>query len=191
MSLRSEDFRVLKAAVDAREAPLFRGSWIGDYNDAYSFLQVLKGGFGINLPRYASDPYDVALAMAATADATQRATYLATAERELLADVPLIPLYFYASKHLVSPRVQGWYDNVMNVTYSKDLSSRALTNMKGQAGSFSCTIRERVRMVSGECPRTLAPLSTSATKSLSNQAFARDSNLARPVQHPRSVRAKP
>jgi oligopeptide transport system substrate-binding protein len=122
VSLRSEDFRVLKAAVDAREAPLFRGSWIGDYNDAYSFLQVLKGGFGINLPRYASDPYDVALAMAAASPGKDRETYLAAAERQLLADVPVIPLYFYVSKHLVAPRVQGWYDNVMNVTYSKDLS---------------------------------------------------------------------
>ena len=105
VSLRSEDFRVLKAAIDARESPLFRGSWIGDYNDAYSFLQVLKGGFGINLPRYASDPYDVALAMAAVSSADKRETYLATAERQLLADVPLIPLYFYVSKHLVAPRV--------------------------------------------------------------------------------------
>jgi oligopeptide transport system substrate-binding protein len=122
VSLRSEDFRVLKAAIDAREAPLFRGSWIGDYNDAYSFLQVLKGGFGINLPRYASDPYDVALAMAAVAEGAGRATYLAAAERQLLADAPLIPLYFYVSKHLVAPRVEGWYDNVMNVTYSKDLA---------------------------------------------------------------------
>ena len=85
VSLRSEDFRVLKAAIDAREAPLFRGSWIGDYNDAYSFLQVLKGGFGINLPRYASDPYDVALAMAAVSPGEQRATYLAAAERQLLS----------------------------------------------------------------------------------------------------------
>jgi oligopeptide transport system substrate-binding protein len=124
VSLRSEDFRVLKAAVDAREAPLFRGSWIGDYNDAYSFLQVLKGGFGINLPRYASEPYDVALAMAAVEGGEKRATYLAAAESQLLADAPLVPLYFYASKHLVAPRVQGWYDNVMNVTYSKDLSIR-------------------------------------------------------------------
>jgi oligopeptide transport system substrate-binding protein len=122
VSLRSEDFRVLKAAIDAREAPLFRGSWIGDYNDAYSFLQVLKGGFGINLPRYASDPYDVALAMAAVSPGDARAAYLAAAERQLLADVPLIPLYFYVSKHLVAPRVEGWYDNVMNVTYSKDLA---------------------------------------------------------------------
>lgn len=122
VSLRSEDFRVLKAAIDAREAPLYRGSWIGDYNDAYSFLQVLKGGFGINLPRYASDPYDVALAMAATASPGQRATWLAAAEREMLKDTPVVPLYFYVSKHLVAPRVEGWYDNVMNVTYSKDLS---------------------------------------------------------------------
>lgn len=121
-SLRSEDFRVLKAAIDAREAALFRGSWIGDYNDAYSFLQVLKGGFGINLPRYANSAYDAALAEASRSTGDVREAHLAVAERQLLEDVPLIPLYFYVSKHLVSPRVIGWYDNVMNVTYSKDLS---------------------------------------------------------------------
>ena len=125
VSLRSEDFRVLKAAIDAREAPLFRGSWIGDYNDAYSFLQVLKGRFGINLPRYESDAYDAALAAASGSSGEERTAHLAVAERQLLEDVPLIPLYFYVSKHLVAPRVSGWYDNVMNVTYSKDLS---LTN---------------------------------------------------------------
>jgi ABC-type oligopeptide transport system substrate-binding subunit len=122
VSLRSEDFRVLKAAIDAREAPLFRASWISDYNDAYSFLQILKGGFGINLPRYASPTYDAALAAASTTGGNERIAHLATAERQLLTDVPLIPLYFYVSKHLVAPRVSGWYDNVMNVTYSKDLA---------------------------------------------------------------------
>ncbi|MBX3703075.1 MAG: peptide ABC transporter substrate-binding protein [Steroidobacteraceae bacterium] len=122
VSLRSEDFRVLKAAIDAREAALFRASWIGDYNDAYSFLQVLKSGFGINLPRYASAKYDQLLAAASKAPAEERAALLAAAERQLLEDVPLIPLYFYVSKHLVAPRVSGWYDTVMNVTYSKDLA---------------------------------------------------------------------
>jgi hypothetical protein len=28
------------------------------------------------------------------------------------------------NKHLVKPEVQGWYDNVMNVVYSKDLALR-------------------------------------------------------------------
>jgi ABC-type oligopeptide transport system substrate-binding subunit len=122
ISLRSEDFRVLKAAIDAREAALFRGSWLGDYNDAYSFLQVLKGGFGINLPRYASRDYDRLLASASTTRGAERAEILAAAERQLLEDVPLIPIYFYVSKHLVAPRVRGWYGNVMNVTYSRDLA---------------------------------------------------------------------
>jgi ABC-type oligopeptide transport system substrate-binding subunit len=122
VSLRSEDFRVLKAAIDAREAALFRASWIGDYNDAYSFLQVLKGGFGINLPRYSSRQYDGLLAAASKTAGAERAALLAAAERQLLEDTPVIPLYFYVSKHLVAPRVSGWYGNVMNVTYSKDLA---------------------------------------------------------------------
>jgi hypothetical protein len=28
------------------------------------------------------------------------------------------------NKHLVKPEVDGWYDNVMNVVYSKDLGLR-------------------------------------------------------------------
>jgi len=46
---------------------------------------------------------------------------LEEAERLMLADHPLLPLYFYVNKHLVKPRVEGWPDNVMNVQYSKDL----------------------------------------------------------------------
>jgi oligopeptide transport system substrate-binding protein len=121
--LRAEEFRALKQSIDARRVQAFRGSWIADYNDPWSFLQVLSGGFGINLPRYASPAYDELLAGAAVAaDAARRAELLAAAERRLLEDVPLVPLYFYVSKHLVAGRVRGWYDNVMNVTYSKDLS---------------------------------------------------------------------
>jgi oligopeptide transport system substrate-binding protein len=40
----------------------------------------------------------------------------------MLRDHPMIPIYFYVNKHLVKPEVHGWYDNVMNVVYSKDLS---------------------------------------------------------------------
>ena len=39
----------------------------------------------------------------------------------MLADHPVLPLYFYVNKHLVKPWVHGWTDNVMNIVYSKDL----------------------------------------------------------------------
>jgi oligopeptide transport system substrate-binding protein len=49
---------------------------------------------------------------------------LQSAERVVLRDHPLMPIYFYVNKHLVKPEVDGWYDNVMNVVYSKDLGLR-------------------------------------------------------------------
>jgi ABC-type oligopeptide transport system substrate-binding subunit len=55
-------------------------------------------------------------------DLERRRLYLEEAERVLLADHPVIPLYFYVSKHLVSPRVRGWGDNVLDYHYSQHLS---------------------------------------------------------------------
>ena len=68
--LTAVEFRSLMADIDARNVEMFRMSWSGDYNDAYTFLQYLKSGFGINLPRYSNPAYDALLARASsTADA--------------------------------------------------------------------------------------------------------------------------
>jgi oligopeptide transport system substrate-binding protein len=122
-SLAAVEFRSLMQDVDRRDVDLFRLSWIGDYNDAYTFLQYLKSDFGINLPRYESERYDALLEEGARqVDVAKRRDFLEQAERAMLADHPVIPLYFYVNKHLVKPELVGWYDNVMNVVYSQDLS---------------------------------------------------------------------
>jgi oligopeptide transport system substrate-binding protein len=124
--LAAVEFRSLFQAIDRREVDMYRLSWIGDYNDAYSFLQYLKGGFGINLPHYSSAAYDALLAEASRqTDVARRRALLEQAERTMLADHPLIPLYFYVNKHLVKPELKGWYDNVLDVVYSSDLELRA------------------------------------------------------------------
>lgn len=121
--LSAVEFKVLQDDVRARRMDMFRLAWIGDYNDAYNFLQYFKGDFGINLPHYRNAAYDHLLENAASEpDIAKRRASLEAAERLMLADHPVIPLYFYVNKHLVSPRVGGWYDNVMNVVYSKDLT---------------------------------------------------------------------
>jgi oligopeptide transport system substrate-binding protein len=123
--LTAVEFKSLFQDVDRRDVDVFRFSWVGDYNDPYTFLQYLKSDFGINLPHYKSAPYDALLAQASRqTDLARRRELLEQAERTMLADQPLIPLYFYVNKHLVKPEVQGWYDNVMNVMYSQDLSLR-------------------------------------------------------------------
>jgi oligopeptide transport system substrate-binding protein len=121
--LRAEEFKVLLQDIDRGDVMMFRASWVGDYDDAYGFLQVLQGGFGINLPHYANPAYDDLLARAANdEDPGRRRLLLQQAEALMLSDQPLIPLYFYVSKHLVSARVVGWQDNAMNVVYTKNLA---------------------------------------------------------------------
>jgi oligopeptide transport system substrate-binding protein len=122
-TLYAEEFRALLQTIQARrETQVFRSSWVGDYNDAFSFAQVLRGDFGINLTGYVNPRYDALLDRAAhESDLARRRVWLEEAERTMLADHPLLPIYFYVNKHLVKPRVQGWTDDVMNVQYSKAL----------------------------------------------------------------------
>ncbi|MCZ8133197.1 MAG: peptide ABC transporter substrate-binding protein [Steroidobacteraceae bacterium] len=125
VQLVPEEFKSLLQSINRRDAPMFRASWIADYNDPSTFLDLLQSQFGINLPKYANPAYDAELAAAALeSDPARRRARLAAAERMLLEDVPVIPLYFFVNKHLVSPRVQGWYDNPTNVVYSRELALR-------------------------------------------------------------------
>ncbi|MBV8911159.1 MAG: peptide ABC transporter substrate-binding protein, partial [Gammaproteobacteria bacterium] len=126
--LTQVEFKSLLQDIDRGDVEMFRSSWVGDYNDAYTFAQYLKSDFGVNLPHYSNSNYDALLATAARQqDPLTRGALLEEAERVMLGDHPLIPLYFYVNKHLVKPEVEGWYDDIMNVVYSKDLGLRAPT----------------------------------------------------------------
>jgi oligopeptide transport system substrate-binding protein len=127
VTLINEEFQVLLANIQGREiTQVFRTSWAGDYNDAHTFLSILQSDNAANVPGYQSEKYDSLMQSAAEqVDLDRRRLYLEEAEREMLADHPAIPIYFYVSKHLVSPRVEGWGDNVLDYHYSQHLSLKA------------------------------------------------------------------
>ena len=118
------EFQVLLDQMrDAEVTEVFRSSWFGDYNDANTFLAIMQSDSPGNMPRYSNDEYDRLMhAAGEQLDLERRRLYLEEAERVLLADHPVIPLYFYVSKSLVSPVVRGWQDNILNYHYSQHLS---------------------------------------------------------------------
>lgn len=126
-TLINEEFQVLLANMrDAEVTQVFRSSWLGDYNDAHTFLSVLLADSPANMPRYANREFDSLMLRAAEqVDLVRRRLYLEEAERIMLADHPVIPLYFFVSKHLVSPVVSGWGDNVLDYHYSQHLGLSA------------------------------------------------------------------
>ena len=68
-----------------------------------------------NLAGYENEHYDDLLEAALREpDAVERSRLMSVAEATMLDDYPIAPLYFYVSKHLVSPQVQGFEDNVLD-----------------------------------------------------------------------------
>jgi len=123
-TLVNEEFQVLLANVSEKKVTeMFRLNWNADYTDAHSFLSVLESDNPSNMPGYSNSEYDSLMERAGSqTDSALRIAYLEEAERLMLSDHPLIPLYFYVNKAMVKPRVRGWGDNVLNYHYSQHLS---------------------------------------------------------------------
>lgn len=121
--LRNEEWKVYLDSRSQKQFQVVRAGWIGDYNDAYSFLSLFKSDVGeMNTSGYSNLEYDQLLTDAENQnDQSLRQKALEQAERLLLADMPIIPVYHYTTQHLVSPKVQGWQDNVMDVHKSQYL----------------------------------------------------------------------
>jgi len=122
-TLVNEEWKVfLENRKQKRITQVFRAGWIGDYNDPFTFLELMQSDHGINDPGYNSPEYDNLLEQIATAvDPDQRIRLMQQAEARLLADLPILPIYVYVSKHLIKPHVGGFVPNILDHTYSKDL----------------------------------------------------------------------
>ena len=122
--LLNQEWKVFLASRSQKViTQVFRAGWIGDYNDAYTFSQLMHSKNGQNDPGYASPAYDALLDRAAAEpDAEKRARLLEAAERQLLEDLPVLPLYFYVSKRLVKPWVAGYTPNIMDHHHTKDVA---------------------------------------------------------------------
>jgi oligopeptide transport system substrate-binding protein len=118
-----EEYRVfLESRRDTSRWEVARLGWTADYNDAGNFLDTLRTGSANNNARYERPEYNELLDRAASSsDPLDRRRLLEDAEKMMLSDYPILPIYFYSSKRLIQPRVKGVAANPLNRLYSKHL----------------------------------------------------------------------
>jgi len=108
-----------KVFLDTRnrkvDTQVYRQGWIGDYNDPFTFLELLRSTAGQNDTGYANSEYDrLVAASQSELDPRSRMELLQEAERLMLNDMPILPLYIYVRSRLIQPWVGGYESNIMD-----------------------------------------------------------------------------
>ena len=97
-----------------------RYGWIGDYNEASTFLSLLTTNSGNNDGKWGNAEYDKLLD-AARREKDPNPLY-AKAEAILWEEFPVAPVYFYTNVKMINPRLKGYaVDNPEDKVYSKDM----------------------------------------------------------------------
>ena len=102
---------------------LARVGWNADYKDPASFLELAKTGAGNNYGDYSNKEYDHFMSAAASEpDPAKRMALLSKAEAILMRDLPVMPLLYYSNHNVVSSKIKGFEDNVMDIHPSRFIS---------------------------------------------------------------------
>jgi len=115
-----------KTYIDSRNSGNFdviRASWVGDYNEPSTFLNLLTSGNSSNISRFSNADYDAAIAKASkeTNDQARNSDYN-RAEQILAEQTPIAPIYQYTNGRLIKPWVKGYpITNPEDVAYSREL----------------------------------------------------------------------
>ena len=115
-----------KTYIDSRNTGNFdviRASWVGDYNEPSTFLTLLGSTHSGNISRFKSEAYDKILNHAAietTAKARNQDYNLA--EKILLEQAPIAPIYQYTNGRLIKPWLKGYpINNPEDIAYSRTM----------------------------------------------------------------------
>jgi len=115
IGLSNQDWKVYLSSQKSLDYNISRAGWIGDYPDPNTFMDMFVTDGGNNQTGWSNKQYDNLIAKAATvSDTGKRLEVFQQAEKILIEDGPIIPIYTYTRVYLMSPYIKGWYGNIMD-----------------------------------------------------------------------------
>lgn len=115
VELINQDWKVYLDSINTINYDIVRRGWIGDYNDPSAFLEIFLSYSGQNQTGWVSKKYDELVEKAGQIESeNERIRLYKEAERILLDETPLLPIYVYTRAYLKDPRLKGWHANILD-----------------------------------------------------------------------------
>jgi oligopeptide transport system substrate-binding protein len=115
IELTNQEWKVFTQTRETGDFDLLRSSWIADYEDPSTFLDVWTSQSGNNFTGWTSKEYDQLIqATQSKAVESERFALFESAEKLLINEQPIIPIYFYTSVYLKHNSVKGYYPTLLN-----------------------------------------------------------------------------
>ena len=117
VGIRKLEWKTFLRAQGELDYDLCRSSWIGDYNDPNTFLDMFMSNNGNNRTGWKNARYDELVREAnAQIDRAKRAQQLQQAEILLVREeTPIVPLFYYAGlDYYDATRIKGIFTNILS-----------------------------------------------------------------------------
>ncbi|MBI2820377.1 MAG: peptide ABC transporter substrate-binding protein [Acidobacteria bacterium] len=116
VTLHNEEWAAFLKTRQNLEHDIARDGWIGDYPDPSAFIDLLESTNGNNDTGWKNAEYDRLLVLSRReTDPQKRMRLLQQCEEILLRELPVLPIYTYASNALTKPYVRGIYPTSQDV----------------------------------------------------------------------------
>jgi oligopeptide transport system substrate-binding protein len=116
VSLEKKEQKIWLSSMRELSYDLCRSSWVGDYNDPNTFLEIFITGHGQNRTGWANKQFDEFIAAgAAEADVAKRHAIFSEAEKLLTSiEAPVFPVYHYVGVQFRRPSLKGVEANLID-----------------------------------------------------------------------------
>ena len=124
VELQNKDWKVYLDSEATGDYDISRSSWIGDYVDPSTFLEMWPSSSPLNRTGWENSEYDQLVLRQAPKAKTraERFALFKKAEEILISEMPIIPLYTYANHIYIHESVKGLPSNIMNYINFRGIS---------------------------------------------------------------------
>lgn len=123
VKLTGQEWKVYQESEKNLQYDVARAGWIGDYIDPMTFMDMFVTDGGNNQTGWSNATYDKAISTAkSSSDPKVRYQALHDAEKTLMTDMPIMPIYYYVNKYVVKDNIKGLMQSPMGMVDFKNVT---------------------------------------------------------------------